>query len=303
MTAQKALSLVVGASGLLGQAIVAHLRSQGHPVRALTRRSTESHKVEALQKLGAEVVVGDLRDPESLAKACRGVSSVLSSATAILSPDPSNSLLSVDWQGQLELVDQARAANVEHFVYVSLFELAEPVPLSEAKTAAESRLEQSGLAYTIVRPAFFREAWLSPFFGFAPSEARVTLYGTGEQLVSYVACDDVARFCALSIDAPASRNRRFDLGGPEPMSLLEAAKTAFPPPADLELAQFPIEGDEGIQKKLERAQHPVEKSHFGLLLRYAQGLVVDNRPALTAVPMTLTPLRPFLAEISCSRTR
>jgi NADH dehydrogenase len=52
--------LIIGATGKLGGAVAKLLLNEGKPVRAMTRTP---EKAEALKKLGAEVVAGDLRDP------------------------------------------------------------------------------------------------------------------------------------------------------------------------------------------------------------------------------------------------
>ena len=64
-----ALVLVVGSTGQLGRAIVWRLRRDGVAVRAMVRPTSE---VAMLEGSEAELIVGDLRDPESLRKACRG---------------------------------------------------------------------------------------------------------------------------------------------------------------------------------------------------------------------------------------
>ena len=61
--------LVVGATGQLGSHIARMLLDRGQPVRALVRRTSGDAAVPA----GAEPVSGDLKDPESLAAACRGI--------------------------------------------------------------------------------------------------------------------------------------------------------------------------------------------------------------------------------------
>jgi uncharacterized protein YbjT (DUF2867 family) len=69
---KKIMILVVGATSRVGMHVIPTLIDHGHAVRAMTRTP---EKAEALQKLGAEVVQGDLRDPASLARACAGVES------------------------------------------------------------------------------------------------------------------------------------------------------------------------------------------------------------------------------------
>ncbi len=59
--------LIVGATSRVGTRVIPLLLAQGHAVRAMTR-TPDAAASEALKKLGAEVVQGDLRDPASLAK-------------------------------------------------------------------------------------------------------------------------------------------------------------------------------------------------------------------------------------------
>ena len=65
--------LIVGGTGALGSATARRLLAKGTAVRVMTRTP---EKAAELQKLGAEVVQGDLLDKASLAQACRGVEKV-----------------------------------------------------------------------------------------------------------------------------------------------------------------------------------------------------------------------------------
>ena len=81
--------LIVGATGRLGSLVARKLLVEGKPIRAMTRTPA---KVDALKKLGAEVVQGDLRDPDSLARACQGVDKVLAAAHAFEAQGDNNPL-------------------------------------------------------------------------------------------------------------------------------------------------------------------------------------------------------------------
>ncbi|MCP4196749.1 MAG: NmrA family NAD(P)-binding protein, partial [Proteobacteria bacterium] len=67
--------LVVGATGQQGGAVARVLLNKGHSVRALTR-SADSKGASYLSAIGAELMVGDLMDPQSLKRAVEGVNSV-----------------------------------------------------------------------------------------------------------------------------------------------------------------------------------------------------------------------------------
>ena len=70
------MTLVVGATGMVGSEICRLIAETGKPVKALVRTSSNAAKVENLKRLGATVVQGDLRDRNSLKAACAGVEAV-----------------------------------------------------------------------------------------------------------------------------------------------------------------------------------------------------------------------------------
>src|SRR5213078_3988368 len=91
--------LVVGATGLLGSEICQLLVAGGQPVRALIRSSSDRTKVEKLRRLGVETFEGDLKNRSSLDAACRGMSAIISTASATLSRQEGDTLQTVDRQG------------------------------------------------------------------------------------------------------------------------------------------------------------------------------------------------------------
>ncbi len=111
--------LVVGSTGFLGSEICRRLASQGQKVRGLARATSNPERVAALQAWGVETVLGDLRDPASLARACQGVDTVITTATTTVSMQPGDSIPVTDQQGQLDLVEVARQAGVRRFLLVS----------------------------------------------------------------------------------------------------------------------------------------------------------------------------------------
>src|SRR4051812_40383960 len=111
--------LVVGATGLLGSEICHRLVQKGERVRALVRTTSSRDKIESLRSDGIELCTGDLKDPASLGVACRGVDAVISPASSPLSRQSGDSIESVDADGQMNLVNAAKSANVNRFVFAS----------------------------------------------------------------------------------------------------------------------------------------------------------------------------------------
>lgn len=202
--------LVVGATGFLGTEICRRLAGTGRPLRALVRQTSDPVRVEALHELGAETVLGDLRDRASLDPACAGVDVVFSTATSIIRE---GEISGVDEHGQLNLVDAARAAGVTRFVYLSFEELGTGAPLEHAKRAVEERLRASGMRYTILRPGLYHETWLTAVTGFDTAGGTVNVYGTGDAELSWIALADVATAAVNALDEPETESAVVHIAG------------------------------------------------------------------------------------------
>jgi len=202
--------LVVGATGSLGTEICRRLADRKTPPRALVRETSDPARVEELRELGAEIVVGDLRDRDSLDRACAGADVVLSTATSIIRE---GEISAVDGKGQLNLVDAARDVGVKRFVYVSFEELGTGTPLESAKRAVEERLRASEIRYTILRAGLFHETWLTPVTGFDAANGTVNVYGSGEAELSWIALSDVAAAAVNSLAEPETENAIIPIAG------------------------------------------------------------------------------------------
>lgn len=216
--------LLVGGTGLLGGAVASELARRGHALRALVR---SEHKASGLQALGAELTPGDLRDPESLRRAVRGVRAVVCTAQG----DPMNPrkrLADIDGRGVQALIGAAATAGVEQFVFVSALKAAEAaatVPQLRYKRAAEQTLIGSGMRYTILQPSSFQETFGDAF---APFKRILQLTGLGLTLGpgsgehSFVAVEDVARAAAIALERPEATNATLPIGGTDDLSYREA---------------------------------------------------------------------------------
>jgi uncharacterized protein YbjT (DUF2867 family) len=267
--------LVVGATGFLGTEICRRVTAAGKSVRALVRRTSDPAKKELLQQLGAELVEGDLKDRSSLDPACEGAAAVITTPTAITSRQEGDTFQSVDLEGQMHLVDAARNADVEQFVFISVSGNlgAEGNPLIEAKRTVEEHLRQSGLTYTIVRPSFFMDIWLSPHLGFDFQNGKAMIYGSGENKISYISLYDVADFVAKAVSNPASRNAVVELGGAEAITPLEVVRIfeqIIGRPFELQFLP-----EEALQARKAAARNPVEQTFAALTLAAARGDSID----------------------------
>ena len=282
------MNLVVGATGMLGGQIVHRLVGSGKPVKALVRTTAAAAAVEDLKALGIDVVEGDLRDPASLTGACQGVATVISTATAISGHQPGDSISEIDLRGQRNLVDAAGASGVRHLIYTSFSgNLRTPEPLGDSKRAVERSLMDSQVVYTILRPTYFMEGWLSPFLGFDYPNAQARIYGSGRNPISWISMRDVAEFAARCVDNPDARAKILELGGPEPLSPLAVVRIF----EESGGRPFTVEHvpEDVLSAQLEQADNDVSKSVIGLMLDYAHGDAKDMTEVLGAFPIRQGP--------------
>ena len=161
--------LVTGATGRVGSRFVPRLLQRENTVRILVRRAEQT---ETFRKLGAEVVVGDLSQPESLASAVAGVHTVVHLAAFFRGADQER-VRATNEEGALALAKASISAGVERFVFTSTNLVygagrgrpaREDDPLQPAftypqtKVAAEQSLQElyrtQGLGVRILRLAF-----------------------------------------------------------------------------------------------------------------------------------------------------
>jgi len=276
---------------LVGGEICRRLAGQQKPVRALVRPTGDASRIDELRASGAELATGDLKDPASIQAACAGATAVLSTASSVLSRQPGDTIEGVDRIGQLQLVEAAAVAGVKHFVYVSFTPIAEDFALQRAKREVEQALMSSGMTYTILRPAFFMEIWLSPALGFDAAARRARIYGTGEKPISWISFPNVAEFAVRSLETAAARNATFELGGPEALAPLEVVRIF----EELGGAPFTIEYvmEAVLRVGMTSARRALDEAFAALSLGYAHGDAIDMRTVLETMPVRLVSVREY----------
>ncbi|MEX2283150.1 MAG: SDR family oxidoreductase [Gemmatimonadota bacterium] len=215
--------LVVGAAGQLGGGIARRLVGRDHVVRALVRDRGDAAR---LKELGAEAVVGDLRDVGSLEAACQDVSHVVTTANAFLGRFR-NSSAQIDRRGNVNLIDASARAGVSRFVFLSgcIMRADSLVDFFRHKQAAEVHLERSGLDYVIVRAGAFMDVWGEIVAGGIATTGVATIFGDGRNPINFIARDDVADFVVRILDDPAVSRESIAVGGPQNLSLLDVVET------------------------------------------------------------------------------
>lgn len=200
--------LVTGATGGLGRRIVRRLREREMPVRAFARLTSRYGELETR---GAEIFIGDLRQDKDIQKACKKVQYIISAHGS------DGNAQALDYRANIELIDQALEAGVEHFVFISVLGVDrgyEDAPVFKAKRAVEKYLEASGLNYTILRPSGFSSNLLPLAERFRETGIYL-LIGDPKSRTSIVSTDDLAQIAVDSVSAAGARNQILPVGGPD----------------------------------------------------------------------------------------
>jgi len=227
--------LVVGSTGVLGGMIARLLLEQGLSVRILVRPDSS---YAGLVELGAEPIFGDLKEPDSLGAACRGVDTLVTTANSALRGG-ADTVETVDRKGNRNLIDAARTASVQHFIFVSALGVSEEsgMDFMRAKAETERYLRDSGMGYTILQPNAFMDTWIPLLVSSAVQAGQpVTLVGEGRRRHSMIAAADVAAFTIACAENKATLNRSIPLGGPEAVSwrdILAACERALGHPLEV----------------------------------------------------------------------
>jgi len=213
--------LVAGATGYLGQYIVRELKSRNYWVRVLIRNEHQKsifHDIEV-----DDFFVGEITDPKSLKNICNDIDFVFTSIGITRQKD-GLTYMDVDYQGNSNLLKEAKQQDVKLFQYVSAIggDKLKHLKIFEAKERFVDELKHSGLNYMILRPSgFFSD--MKDFLGMA-KRGKVYLFGDGSQKLNPIHGLDLAKFCVDSLKNPEAE---ISIGGPEILTQSEIGKLAL----------------------------------------------------------------------------
>ena len=212
--------VLAGAFGKLGSDILRALVRDGHDVLAVDMVLRELDGIEG----SYEKKQVDVTRPEQLKGLCDGADAVITTVGLTrTSAEVTN--YDIDYQGNLNLLNEAKRAGVKKFAYVSVLKAdkAPKVPMLHAKYLLEEALKASGIDYVIFRPTgYFYD--IAKVFKPMIEKGEVTLLGKEPVSANVIDTTDLADFMLLHL---GDRNVTYDIGGTETYTYEEIARMFF----------------------------------------------------------------------------
>lgn len=210
--------LIAGATGYLGRHLCAEYLQRGWHVTALVRKQSAATNLQA-----DAIVEAQATWPETLDGIMTDIDLVVS-ALGITRQADGVGYWDVDYQANVNLLEEAMRSKVPHFAFVHVLnaDRMEHVPLVAAKSAFVRKLQQAPLQSTVIAPTgYFSD--MVDFLAMARS-GRVWLFGPGTQRINPIHGADLA---AASFDAIAEGAAWCDVGGPDTFTHNEIAELCF----------------------------------------------------------------------------
>ena len=191
--------LVVGGTGTLGRQIVRRALDEGYEVRCLVRSYS---RASFLREWGAELVGADICRPDTIPAAFEEpVDAIIDAATARATS--SLSIKDVDWDGKINLINAAKAAGVERYIFFSILDSEKypHVPLMDIKRCTELFLAEAEMDYTILRPCGFLQGLVGQF-AIPVLENQNVWVADRNSPIAYMDTQDIAKIAVKTLSAP-----------------------------------------------------------------------------------------------------
>ncbi len=216
--------MVAGATGYIGGGVLQILHQKGFWIRALCRDKSRLRHPDWCD----DIFVGHATQPETLMGLCEGIDVVFSSI-GIRSFKRKPTVWEVDYQANLNILQEAKTAGVKHFIFVSVLhasEMARLSPIADARNRVAQAIIQSGMDYNIFAPTgFFNDS--QEFLVAAQQKGVVRLFGDGSGVGNPLSALDFGKEIVKVIEDPKLRNQVRPVGGCEEFSHRQVAELAF----------------------------------------------------------------------------
>ncbi|SDW33405.1 Uncharacterized conserved protein YbjT, contains NAD(P)-binding and DUF2867 domains [Lutibacter oricola] len=212
--------LLAGATGYLGSYLLKALEKNQKQVVAIVRNPD---KLKNTNENYVEIKQAEVTKPKTLKDVCKGIDVVISTVGITRQKD-GLTYMDVDYQANLNLLEEAKKQKVKRFIYVSAIngDKHRNLKIFEAKEKFVDALKASGLNYTVVRPnGFFSD--MKDFLNMAKL-GKVYLFGSGKQLLNPIHGEDLAN---KIVDLISEDIEEISIGGPDILSLDDISELAL----------------------------------------------------------------------------
>lgn len=220
--------LVTGGLGVMGATLVKGLLERGDKVRAIDV-ANHPHR-DRLADTDAEIVLGDITKPETIAAAFDGVKTIYHLAAVLISSDASM-FQKVNVEGTRNMIEGGKTCRAEHFIFVSSISVTYPhvTPYSLSKRACEKMVkEQDAMQWTIIRPSLAYNAYggqeFMMFYDYLKKYPVVPFIGHGKALKNPVHVDDLMRGFLAVPGNEKSYGQTYAFCGGEEIAIWDMAK-------------------------------------------------------------------------------
>ena len=215
--------ILAGAFGNLGAEILKILCANGHEVVAADLKEGNIPEISGKYTF----VKIDATNPDTLKGICDGCDRVISTV-GLTGASTKFTAYDIDLNGNINLLNEAKAAGVKKFNYISVISCDEPgadkVPMLHAKYLFEEELKKSGLEYIIHRPTGYFYDIAKVFKPYIDKGEMQLLKGFGGVKANVIDCPDFAKFI---VDTMGETNVTYNVGGKETYTYTEMAEMCF----------------------------------------------------------------------------
>lgn len=215
--------VLAGAFGNLGVEILKVLIEKKHEVIAADLREREIEGLTGKYKF----VAIDATDPKTLEGLCDGADVVITTM-GLTTSSKTVTAYDIDYQGNMNLYNEAKKAKVKTFDYISVIACdlpgAEKVPMLHAKYLVEQEIKKGDMNYVIYRPTGYFYDIAKVFRPYVEKGEMQLLKGYGTVKANVVDCPDFARFIVEHMN---DKKASYEVGGKETYTYEEMAKLCF----------------------------------------------------------------------------
>ena len=214
--------VLAGAFGQLGSDILRALCATDHEIVAADAVMRIPEDVDQNRFKTVQI---DVTNPDSMKGLCDGADVVITTVGLTGASTKVNNY-DIDYKGNLNLLNEAKAAGVKNFAYISVInaDKGDGIPMVNSKYLLEQELKKSGLTYVIYRPTGYFYDIAHVFWPMIKTKSVQLLKVPQEPRANVIDTKDFAGFILKTM---CDENKTYNVGGTETYTYREIAKMFY----------------------------------------------------------------------------